>query len=421
MNRKDLLSAVSGLLSRKLDFLLFAGLWLWLGIFQVSELKQGFWGAYFSALAVLSVVQIPGLLFVWYKPSLKQALDGRRYLLVCLCCFAVFLPLITFCWIALLPEKYDAFFIISAALSSVTLEVLLNADRYYRKRVQQISWIKKIKFENAVFISLVLIAVGISAMAVSSMGNPAYETDKQLLIGFEFSPYKIIRHWLAFLSFTAQFLFIYLSGYLFFFINSRVLVSKILKQKGMLMYLLSVLVTVGFLYPIIGGLLTLLPINQVFGRDIFLSNPFALENAFGAMAIMLISLPVVLAIQWATQNGRIISLEKEKAQTELDLLKQQLNPHFFFNTLNNLYALSLQRSDKTPESILQLSELMRYVIYKGQEEKVPLIQEVKYIRDYIELQQMRLLKPLNFTFTEEGAGHDHTITPLLLIVLVRNN
>lgn len=113
-------------------------------------------------------------------------------------------------------------------------------------------------------------------------------------------------------------------------------------------------------------------------------------------------------------------LEKEKSQTELDLLKQQLNPHFFFNTLNNLYALSLQHSDKTSESILRLAELMRYTIYKGKEPRVKLAQEIGYIEDYIGLQQLRLKKKLDFSFEKEINDETACITPLLLIVFVEN-
>ncbi|MCF0055119.1 sensor histidine kinase [Dyadobacter sp. CY356] len=113
-------------------------------------------------------------------------------------------------------------------------------------------------------------------------------------------------------------------------------------------------------------------------------------------------------------------MEKEKTRTELDLLKLQLNPHFFFNTLNNLYALSLQQSPKTPESILQLSELMRYVIYKGQQPLVRIEEEVRYLTDYLHLQQLRLRKNLDLQFEKNKIESQQTLAPLLLIVLLEN-
>jgi len=133
-----------------------------------------------------------------------------------------------------------------------------------------------------------------------------------------------------------------------------------------------------------------------------------------------LTLPILLSLQWTKQNSQIVGLEKEKTRTELDLLKLQLNPHFFFNTLNNLYALSLQQSPKTPESILQLSELMRYVIYKGQQPLVRIEEEVKYLTDYLQLQQIRLRKNLDLKFEKNEIESQHTLAPLLLIVLLEN-
>jgi len=304
-------------------------------------------------------------------------------------------------------------------MCSILLELLLAATVYYQQRIQQWRWVQRLSLERSVLISTTLIAVILAAMAVSSIGNPAYDKADGLLVGFEFDVRKLITHFGTFLSFTVQFLFIYLCGYFFFYINNRVLVPKVLKLRGVILYCLAGLAMVGIVYPIIAQLLALLPLNGRLGK-IFADNPFAFENGFGAIVIILLSLPVVLALQWSKQNGQIISLEKEKAQTELDLLKQQLNPHFFFNTLNNLYALSLQQSKQTPESILQLSELMRYVIYKAKEPMVQVQEEIKYLEDYMQLQQIRLKRKPDVQFKQEIGDGTPPIAPLLLIVLVEN-
>ncbi len=135
---------------------------------------------------------------------------------------------------------------------------------------------------------------------------------------------------------------------------------------------------------------------------------------------MIVSVPVIVAMQWFEQNSQIANLEKEKSATELNLLKQQINPHFFFNTLNNLYALSIVKDKQTPEVIMQLSELMRYVIYKGKEETVLLKEEIKYIEDYIQLQQIRLHKQLDFKFDKAITDEELRIPPLLFITFVEN-
>jgi len=402
------------------DFLINVGLILWFSTYTVLESGGNRWTSYLSSIALLAFCLLPVLVFAYYKPMLKTKLNKDRYLLYWLLCFLFLLPIFAIACSYLVLAYFNEVIFIVVAISAFLLEVILIANQYYRQRVQHIKWIKKIGLENSVLITLVLISATISVMAVSSLNNPAYHTKDRLLVGFELSPEKIGENFGLFIGFFVQFLLMYLCGYLLFIINSRFLVSKILKEKGLLIYVLSLGVTIAVLYPILAQFLISLPINDVFGRDIFGKNPFDIENAMGAIVIMLISLPIVLALQWGKQNTQILSLEKEKSQSELDLLKQQLNPHFFFNTLNNLYALSLQKSEKTSESILQLAELMRYTIYKGQEKSVSLDQELKYLEDYIQLQQIRLKNPLNLKFEEEINNPTVGIAPLLLIVFIEN-
>jgi sensor histidine kinase YesM len=409
-----------GGLTKRFEVLLYIGLLCWMALFDVLEKGVYFWTYYGSALLVLFLVYLPVLVFSWNRERWKQSLSGRRYLQYWLACFGVYLGLLfVICSIFLEVNTRFQQLIPLSALFVFLLELLLTVIAWYRKRALQWQWIKRLSLERSVLISIVLIAVLFSIMAVSSMGNPEYDRPGGLLLGFEFNFWKVLTHFGVFLSFLVQFLFMYLCGYFFFYINNRVLVPRVLKQKGVVMYILAGLATVSITYPIIAQLISLLPVNDRLGM-VFSDNPFLLENAFGAILIILLSLPVVLALQWSKQNSRIMSLEKEKAETELDLLKQQLNPHFFFNTLNNLYALSLAQSTQTPESILQLSELMRYVIYKAKEPAVSVQEEVKYLEDYMQLQQIRLKRKPDVRFTKEIAGDTPPVAPLLLIVLVEN-
>jgi sensor histidine kinase YesM len=333
--------------------------------------------------------------------------------------FGAFLPLLTYGCVQLRPANYPSWVFTACTTWSILLELLLVINAYYRKKIVKIKWMQGLSLEKAILISITIISIALSAMAVSSMDDPLYHNNGQLLIAFRFIPGKIVQHFGSFVSLTVQFLLIYLAGYLFILINSRFLIPKVLKQYGLITYILSMLTAVAFLYPPTAQILKILPINDLMG-PIFPSNPFVMENAVAAISILLLSLPVLLSQQWTKQNNQIVSLEKEKAQAELDLLKQQINPHFLFNTLNNLYALSLRHSDKTPESILQLSELMRYVIYKGKEDKVKLGEELKYIEDFMNLQQMRLKNPVQLSFKKEIENEEQTLAPLLLIVFVEN-
>ncbi|WP_175635808.1 sensor histidine kinase [Pedobacter ghigonis] len=402
------------------DFFIFTGLLLWVAICNCYDQHTAVWLTYATCILSLGFCLLPVLIFSFFKQRLKEKLPNKKYILYWCGCFLILLPVFTLLASQFQTGPLDLSDKLTTAMAALALELLLILNQYYQKKVQHIKWIKKIGLENAVLISIVLIALSISIMAVSSLNNPVYQREGFWLIGFEFNIRQLLHNFGVFLSFFSQFLIMYLCGYLLFFINSRWLVPKVLKEKGLLIYVLSVAATVALLYPLLAQLLISLPINTVFGRSIFEANPFELENAFGAFAIMLISLPVVLALQWGKQNNIILALEKEKSQNELDLLKQQLNPHFFFNTLNNLYALSLQKSDKTPESILQLSELMRYTIYKGKEKTVKLAQELDYITDYIQLQQIRLRKTLHFEFEKQVSDDQVEIAPLLLIVFIEN-
>jgi hypothetical protein len=408
------------LLLKRYETLLYIGLLCWVSIAQVLQDKVYTWGYYLGPLLLLALVQLPVLVFSWNKERLQQALPYKRYLLYWLACFAVYLPALIFGLSAFVsPEVRFREFIIISGLCSLALESLLVVNAYFQRRVQQWKWVKRLSLERSVLISIVLISVLLSIMGVSSIGNPAYDKPDGLLLGFEFNLWKVVTRFGVFISFVLQFLFMYLCGYFFFYVNNRILVPKIMKPKGLVLYILSGMAVVGILYPVVAQLLDLLPINKRLG-SIFPDNPFILENAGAAIFIILLSLPVVLAIQWSKQNSQIVALEKEKAETELDLLKQQLNPHFFFNTLNNLYALSLQQSKQTPESILQLSELMRYVIYKAKEPAVQVREEVKYLEDYMQLQQIRLKRKPDIQFRQEIGGDTPPIAPLLLIVLVEN-
>lgn len=409
-----------GTLKKHYETWLYIGLLCWVVIFQLLEQKATGWEFYLQHLSLVLLILLPVLVFSWYKEQWLQNWPRRRYLLWWVICFGVYLPAIIYGLGALLATRPSLqLLIVISAGCSLLLELVLVANAWYQQRVQQWKWVQRLSLEKSILVSVTLISLILAIMGVSSIGNPAYDKPDGLLLGFEFNLWKVLTRFGLFLSFTAQFLFMYLCGYLFFYLNNRILVPKILKPKGLILYCLSALAIVGILYPIIAQLLAWLPFNRRLGM-IFSANPFVLENAFGAIIIIVLSLPVVLALQWSRQNGRILALEKEKAETELDLLKQQLNPHFFFNTLNNLYALSLAQSKQTPESILQLSELMRYVIYKAKEPAVSIHEEIKYLEDYIQLQQIRIRRKPDIQFNQEVAADTPPVAPLLLIVLVEN-
>jgi two-component system, LytTR family, sensor kinase len=114
------------------------------------------------------------------------------------------------------------------------------------------------------------------------------------------------------------------------------------------------------------------------------------------------------------------NLKNEKITMELAYLKAQINPHFLFNTMNNLYGLALTEPEKTPDVILKISEMMRYMLYESNEEKVPLSREIEYLNSYIELEKIRFEGDTFINFTIEGNVNQYQIAPLLLISFVEN-
>jgi len=135
--------------------------------------------------------------------------------------------------------------------------------------------------------------------------------------------------------------------------------------------------------------------------------------------IFFLPIPVLFLIWIFEQWKWLQNLKAEKSKTELSLLKSQINPHFFFNTLNNLYALTIKNSKQAPEVILKLSDMMRYTIYEGEKETVKLADEIEYLNNYIELHKIRYKKTVEITFKHQ-IDINLSIAPLLYIILLEN-
>ena len=117
---------------------------------------------------------------------------------------------------------------------------------------------------------------------------------------------------------------------------------------------------------------------------------------------------------------RMKEVEKQKVEAELKALKSQVNPHFFFNTLNSLYSLSLDKSDKAPELILKLSDLMRYVIYESNDNMVAVGKQMEFLESFIYLERLRSPEFLRIDFIVHGKQYELKVAPLLLIAFIEN-
>lgn len=158
-------------------------------------------------------------------------------------------------------------------------------------------------------------------------------------------------------------------------------------------------------------------IIPVFFISISIQKEISIEVFFNLYGFILLAMIFGMAIKIARDSFKRRQEEKE---AELKLLKAQLNPHFLFNTLNNLYGLSVVKSDKLPGLMLKLSDLLRYSLYETKEIVVPLEKEIKYLENYISLEKIRLEEQAEINFSIRGDITGKQIAPMLLIVFVEN-
>lgn len=135
---------------------------------------------------------------------------------------------------------------------------------------------------------------------------------------------------------------------------------------------------------------------------------------------LIFAMIIRFSIDWFKQKYKENELENKTLKTELAFLKAQINPHFLFNALNNLYALTLKNSPEAPQSILQISKIMRYLLYETNDTQVQLSKEIDIIQDYIALQQLKSKVKTQEIFTISGDPESIRIEPLLILPLVEN-
>lgn len=138
-----------------------------------------------------------------------------------------------------------------------------------------------------------------------------------------------------------------------------------------------------------------------------------------ALRYLLIAFLLQITVDYYRQKDILKKMELEKINAELNFLKAQVNPHFLFNTLNNLYGLILQKSDKSGEAVLKLADIMKYILSEGKEDKVALEKEIKLIHDYTELERLRK-SDAAITLNVNGTVNGQLITPLLLLPFIEN-
>jgi LytS/YehU family sensor histidine kinase len=147
---------------------------------------------------------------------------------------------------------------------------------------------------------------------------------------------------------------------------------------------------------------------------------YSIDMMIGELYVITFVTAIKITMDWLKEHKRVTDLEKAKLETELLFLRTQISPHFFFNTLNNIYSLSLENSPKTPKIILKLSELMRYFLYETKKSKQSLEKEIISIQNYLELERIRFDENLEINMTISGDIQNKKIAPMLLLSFIEN-
>jgi len=207
------------------------------------------------------------------------------------------------------------------------------------------------------------------------------------------------------------------------YFNLYVLLPRLLLKKKYLIYALSACTCLflGAIWQRIMVIYIYVPMRGGAVDASFFYFPIMLRVAMIINSILILTSGAYILMKGYQYQQMIKELEKEKLSAELKFLKSQVQPHFLFNTLNNLYGLTLRQSPKAPEIVLKLSELMRYMLYKTNAPRVPLSQEINYLKNYITLEKIRYDDAVNVFFQVHGDILDKEIAPMLLIAFIENS
>lgn len=208
------------------------------------------------------------------------------------------------------------------------------------------------------------------------------------------------------------------------YLNIYVLMPLFAFKKKYVFYILSILAAI-FIMVVVKFNLTFFLISQ----NVWPEGPetirnltlnYTIEMMFGELYVVTFVTAIKVTLDFLKESQRVANLEKAQLETELLFLKTQVSPHFFFNTLNNIYSLAVERSKKTPNIILKLSGLMRYLLYETKGRRQSLENEILCIQNYLDLERVRHNDELEVDMSISGDIQDKEIAPILLLSFIEN-
>lgn len=208
------------------------------------------------------------------------------------------------------------------------------------------------------------------------------------------------------------------------YLNIYILMPVFLYRKKYILYTLTI-ITALFLSVLLKYNLTYYLVSTNVwpeGPEVInnLTVNYAVDMMIGELYVITFVTAIIITMDWLKKQRQLASLEKQQLETELRFLRTQVSPHFFFNTLNNIYALTIEKPKKASKSILRLSELMRYLLYETKQKRQPLDKEILCLQNYLDLERIRYGELLRIHMDISGDIEDKEIAPMLLLSFVEN-
>ncbi len=196
-------------------------------------------------------------------------------------------------------------------------------------------------------------------------------------------------------------------------------VPRYLKKGKTFMFLFILLLAAAFVFY---GRIKWLELVNYINYDYSGAMPASkvIKNVVRDYSIIALAVAIYIITDWKKKAKENRMLIEAKAKSDLELLKRQLHPHFLFNTLNNIYSLSLKNSDQTVDSILKLSKLLEYLVYQSGKKQVVFNEEIDLVKNYIDLEKLRYGKNLDVFLDIDGVDNDLKTAPLILLPFVEN-
>ncbi len=203
------------------------------------------------------------------------------------------------------------------------------------------------------------------------------------------------------------------------YFNNDYLIPRLLLARNYLLYILSLgLAIVSVCFPL--SIVVHIVVENEELQTLIWSDSFFLFLIINVIFTVITTMVLKLVKQWYSDQKTTKDLQQEQLQTELKFLKSQINPHFLFNSLNNLYALTLSKSDSAPEVVLRLSNILRYILYESNEGYVSVRKEMEHVKDYVAVEKLRLGMGVTIDIDIDDAIQDDPVEPMLFLTLVEN-